>query len=160
MKIRSIWTVLAIISCFLFIHGGYNQPVDTLFTGLLWLVKENGIQLRYDGLPLQFIIVAVFLIISALLERKALMIVGIAALMALLGLWMYLLSSYIEFDTLSLIPFLVSSVLGIFFWLRDLPGKAIINKQKSPILCNMEPFLFHSNCVLPLHHALNFSPQF
>lgn len=84
MKIRSIWIVLVIICCFLFIHGGYNHPVDTLFEGLLWLVKENGIQLRYHNLPLQFIIVAVFLIVSALLERKALTIVGIAALIALL----------------------------------------------------------------------------
>ena len=123
MKIRSIWIVLVIISCFLFIHGGYNHPNDTLLEGLLWIVKENGIQLRYDDLPLQFIIVAVFLIVSALLERKALIIVGIAALMVLLGLWMYLLSYSIEFDTLSLIPFLVSALLGIFFLAKGFAGK-------------------------------------
>lgn len=74
-------------------------------------------------MPLQFIIVAVFLIVSALLERKVLMIVGIAALMALLGLWMYLLNYYIEFDTFSLIPFFVSALLGIFFLAKGFAGK-------------------------------------
>lgn len=120
MKIKPVWPALLVISSFLLIHAGYNHPTHSVFTGLLWIINNEGIYLAYDNLPLQFLLVAGFLISAALLERKKLVITGIILMILLLGIWYYLLSGSIEFDHLSMIPFLLSSFFGIFYLVKEI----------------------------------------
>jgi hypothetical protein len=123
MRIKSIWLVLTVIGCFLFIHAGYNHPIDSFFWGLLWLVKQNGVSISPDNLPLQFITLAVFLIIAALFEKKMLVVIGVVMLLLLVSLWYYMLSSSIEFNYFSMIPFVFSSSFTILFLTKSIHKK-------------------------------------
>lgn len=111
---------MTVIGCFLFIHAGYNYPVDSLFSGLLWLVRENGISISPDDLPLQFILLTGFLIVAALFEKKILVIAGVVMMLLLFALWYYMLSSSIEFDYLSMLPFLFCSSFVIVFLMKSI----------------------------------------
>ncbi len=118
MKLKITGLVILVIVCFLCIHAGYNHPSDALFTGLLWLIETEGITLNLDNLPLQFILVVGILITASLLEAKKIVVLGIILLIALLVYWIFLLSYFITFNYLSMIPFLLASCFGIWFTVK------------------------------------------
>ena len=120
MKVKPIWLSLVVIVCFLFVYGNYNSsPYDPVGLGLYALIRDNGFTLNiYDDYPLQFVVIAIFLIITSLLEKKAMIITGILLLMLLLAFWTYSLDGFIHFSKLSMIPFILSCIISIYILLR------------------------------------------
>lgn len=119
MKTKLLGIALTIIICFLGLHGGYNHPSDSLFTGLLWLVETEGITFSFESLPLQLIIVTGILITASLLGSEKAVATGILLMMILLAYWIFLLRGAIVFNYLSMIPFVLVSCFGIWFCIKS-----------------------------------------
>jgi hypothetical protein len=121
MKIKSIWLSLIVIICFLLVQIRYNSsPYGSIGLGLYALMGDAGMTFTadYHNYPLQFIIVAAFVITASLFEKKALVIAGIIMLMLLLCFWMYALYGIIDFSLLSIIPFAAGAVISIIILVK------------------------------------------
>lgn len=119
MKVKPIWLSLIVIVCFLCVHFKYNfAPFESVGLALYSIIREYGFTFDTYDYPLQFIIVASFLIVVSIFEKKIFIIAGIIMLMLLLSFWVYRYSYFLEFSYISMMPFILTCIVSIIILLR------------------------------------------
>lgn len=128
MKVKPIWLSLVVIVCFLFVHFRYNSaPFESVGLALYSILRENDFTFDTYNYPLQFIIVALFLVVVSILEKKILIIAGIIMLVLLLAFWMNRYSGILDFSVMSMMPFVVSCIVSILILLRNRKSNTAAN---------------------------------
>jgi hypothetical protein len=118
MRLKSIWLVIVVISCFLIIHQNYNSsPYTSLFTVFRHFLSGGGLifNLKPDNYILHFVVITLYLVFTALLEKKLLVLIGLFCLVGLLMFWIYTLHGVIDFKLYTIVPFALSSAFSIIY---------------------------------------------